>query len=92
MPGFRVQQWGLATRLGERPMRRSTSTHHDPHSEARQFDLFSPASAGGLEETPEWRCLPADARRALTHLMARLILEHADGDHAPRQVETRHDD
>lgn len=92
MPGFWVQQWGLTTRIGERPMRRSTSTHHDPHSEPRQFDLFSPASTGGLGATPEWRRLPADARRALTHLMARLILEHADGDRALRQVETRHDD
>jgi hypothetical protein len=73
-------------------MRRSTSIHHDPHSEARQFDLFSPANAGGLEAPPEWRCLPADARRALTHLMARLILEHADSDHAARQEETCHDD
>ncbi len=81
----------LTTRIGERPMRRLTSVHHDPRGEPRQFDLFASASAGATRKTPEWRVLPAETRQTLTHLMARLILEHADGDCAPRREETRHD-
>ena len=73
-------------------MRRLTSAHHHPHGEQRQFDLFSPVSPGGMRETPDWRGLPAEARQVLTQLMARLILEHADGERTPRREATRHDD
>ena len=73
-------------------MRRLTSPHHDLRREQRQFDLFAPTSAGGAAQTPEWRSLPVETRQVLTHLMARLMLDHADGDRAPRRQETRHDD
>jgi hypothetical protein len=71
-------------------MRRLTSDHYDPRGEPRQFDLFASASAGATRKTPEWGVLPAETRQ--THLIARLILKHADGDCAPRREETRHDD
>jgi hypothetical protein len=73
-------------------MRRLTSDHHDPRGEPRQFDLFASASAGATRKTPEWGVLPAETRQILTHLIARQILKHADGDCAPRREETRHDD
>jgi hypothetical protein len=73
-------------------MRRLTSDHYDPRGEPRQFDLFASASAGATRKTPEWGVLPAETRQTLTHLIARLILKHADGDCAPRREETRHDD
>jgi len=74
----------------ERPMRRLTTSIAIPRGEPRQFDLFASARPAH-EEDARWRVLPAETRQTLTHLMARLILEHADGDCAPRREETRHD-
>jgi hypothetical protein len=91
MLGFPGQFWALTIRIGEMPMRRLTSLHHDPRRERRQLELFVPTSVRGAG-TPEWRFLPAETRQALTHLVARLILDHAYGDPAPRREETRHDD
>ena len=56
-----------------------------------QFDLFSNPHDAKTAQTPQWHALPAEARQALTKLMARLILDHADGDRAPQTHETRHD-
>jgi hypothetical protein len=56
-----------------------------------QFDLFSNPHALETAQTPQWQALPSEARRALTKLMARLILDHAGGDGAPERGETRHD-
>lgn len=56
-----------------------------------QLDLFAhphDAKAAGM---PPWQALPAEARLALTRLMARLILDHAAGDRAPERTEQRHD-
>jgi hypothetical protein len=55
-----------------------------------QFDLFAiPHDA--MEQTPQWQALPAETRRTLTKLMARLLLDHADGDLAREREEMRHD-
>ena len=55
-----------------------------------QFDLFAiPYDA--LEQTPQWQALPAETRRALTKLIVRLLLNHADGDVAREREEMRHD-
>ena len=40
---------------------------------------------------PQWQALPAETRRTLTKLMARLLLDHADGDLAREREEMRHD-
>ena len=56
-----------------------------------QFDLFSNPHALGTAQTPQWQALPSEARRALTKLMVRLILDHVEGGGAPERREARHD-
>ena len=54
----------------------------------RQIDLFAGASP---TEAPAWRELPEETRGALTRLMARLILEHAQANGAVWRTEASHD-
>ena len=54
----------------------------------RQIDLFDGAS---LMDAPVWRELPEETRGALTRLMARLILEHAQANGAVWRTEASHD-
>lgn len=56
-----------------------------------QFDLFSNAQEGRTPPMPRWQALPEGARQALTRLMARLILDHADGDRAVHREDADHD-
>ena len=62
---------------------------HQPTTQ--QFDLFSNAQEGRTPPMPRWQALPEGARQALTRLMARLILDHADGDRAVQQEGADHD-
>ena len=55
---------------------------------AQQIDLFDGASP---TEAPAWRELPEETRGALTRLMARLILEHAQANGAVRRTEASDD-
>jgi len=54
----------------------------------RQIDLFAGASP---TEAPAWRELPEETRGALTSLMARLILEHAQANGAVWRTEAGDD-
>lgn len=56
-----------------------------------QFDLFSNPHALDTAQTPQWQALPSEARRALTKLIVRLILDHVDGGGASGRQEARHD-
>ncbi|WP_442580075.1 hypothetical protein ACSBOB_32185 [Mesorhizobium sp. ASY16-5R] len=56
-----------------------------------QFDLFSNPHALETGQTPQWQALPCEACQALTKLMVRLILDHADGGGAPERQEAGHD-
>jgi hypothetical protein len=56
-----------------------------------QFDLFSSSHDAKTAQMPQWQSLPAEARRTLTKLMVRLILDHAGGEHARQGEEPRHD-
>jgi hypothetical protein len=49
---------------------------------AQQLDLFGDDRPSTIVDTPAWPELPAETRATLTGLMARLILEHADGSRA----------
>jgi len=55
------------------------------------MDLF----AGGLQKTigdiPAWSALPTQIQAALTELMTRLILEHADKNRIGSIAEAGHD-
>ena len=58
--------------------------------QAQQGDLFGPARAA--DDPPLWRMLPEETRRAVTSLMARLILEHGrGGDRRPARTEAAGD-
>ena len=67
---------------------RSVNTGGGP---ARQSDLFGDERPGGLVDIPAWQDLPAATRTALTGLMARLILEHAEARRAALMAEAGHD-
>jgi hypothetical protein len=56
----------------------------------QQLDLFDPPSDLERFPTPQWQSLPDEARLTLTELMARLILDHADGADSQRK-EAGHD-
>lgn len=56
-----------------------------------QFDLFSNPHALETAQSPQWQALPSEARRALTKLMVRLILDHVDGGGTPERQEAHHD-
>jgi hypothetical protein len=63
---------------------------------AQQLDLFgddrpSDDRPSTVVDTPAWPELPAETRATLTGLMARLILEHADGSRAGSTREAGHD-
>jgi hypothetical protein len=57
----------------------------------RQFDLFPQQLEAESAQTPPWQALPEETRLRLTKLMARLIVDHVDGEHAARPKETRRD-
>ena len=56
-----------------------------------QFDLFSGLHSGRTVATPQWQELPEGTRQALTALMVRLLIDHANGGRASQQKEAGHD-
>ena len=56
-----------------------------------QFDLFSNPHDAETAQMPPWQALPMETRQALTKLMARLILDHAESGGTVGQEEARHD-
>lgn len=74
----------------------NTSKHRKARTEGRvgprqQTELFGDERHGALVNTPAWQDLPAAAQAALTSLMARLILEHAEARRAGSVAEAGHD-
>jgi hypothetical protein len=70
--------------------------HHTKQRQARrraplQIDLFAgdPQKAGG--DMPVWSGLPPEIQTALTSLMMRLLLEHADERRIGPTTEAGHD-
>ena len=57
---------------------RQSRTVHDRRRKPEQMDLFGSGRSGVVISTPAWSELPPEIQRALTRLMARLLLEHAD--------------
>ena len=56
-----------------------------------QLDLFAHPYDPKVAGIPPWQALPAEARLALTRLMARLILDHAVADRAAERKEAGDD-
>lgn len=75
MPPIRAYHLSPATRIGETPMlrRQRSARRRVP----QQIDLFA-ENAPTIGGMPAWFGLPMETQAALTTLMTRLILDHAD--------------
>ena len=58
------------------PRRSKQTTAH--HRVPQQIDLFAGDAPTTIGSMPAWSGLPTQTRAALTNLMTRLILDHAD--------------
>jgi hypothetical protein len=56
-----------------------------------QIDLFAGDPQKAIGEVPVWSGLPTEIRAALTGLMTRLLLEHANKNGGGATTETGHD-
>lgn len=56
-----------------------------------QFDLFSTPHCGQTAGMPRWPELPEETRQALTVLIVRLFVDHANRERASQQKEAGHD-
>ncbi|MBV9559082.1 MAG: hypothetical protein JOY90_01260 [Bradyrhizobium sp.] len=57
----------------------------------RQTELFGDERSGAMVDTPAWQDLPATTQAALTSLIARLLLTHAERHSAGPRAEAGHD-
>jgi hypothetical protein len=57
----------------------------------QQIDLFAAEPQTTIGSMPAWSALPTEIQAALTDLMTRLILEHADKNRAGSKAEAGHD-
>jgi hypothetical protein len=57
----------------------------------QQIDLFAEGPRGWTGSVPAWSTLPTDIQAALTELMTRLLLEHADQNRIGSMTEAGHD-
>lgn len=70
-------------------MHRLHRPRHDDLTEHDQLDLFT-APSSESPTSASWERLPAEIRRTLTSLMARLLMEHGGARH-PETKGERHD-
>lgn len=63
----------------------------DHRRPSRQLELFGGETLGSAIGTPRWPDLPRETRLALTELMSRLLIDHADRNAARRAMEVGHD-
>src|SRR5438046_10417103 len=91
MPRFRAHRDPLATRIGERSMPRQTTLTPARRRAPQQLDLFAGALRTKIGGMPAWSGLPTEAQVALTDLMTRLILDHADQNWNGSMTESGHD-
>ena len=77
----------MSERMTERRRMRAAGQHCKP----QQIDLFESDRPKEIIGAPAWLDLPAETQNALTSLMARLILEHADKSRICSTKEAGHD-
>ena len=69
-------------------MRYQSQRHATDHEQVRQLDLFDLSAPAGFDQpVPSWRVLPEDTRRAVTEMLARLLLDHSGVDRRPIRTE-----
>ena len=71
------------------PRRTKPTTAH--RRAPQQIDLFAGEPWTTIGGMPAWSGLPTEAQAALTDLMTRLILEHADQSRIGSMTEASHD-
>ena len=79
------------TRIGERPMPRQTKPRSARRRAPQQIDLFAAETQTTIGSMPAWSGLPTEIQAALTSLIIRLILEHADKSQIGPMAEAGHD-
>jgi len=73
-------------------MRRRSHCPANHHRQVHQLDLFGlPDPTSFDRPIPAWRSLPEETRRAVTELMARLLLDHGRVDYRPTRAEAADD-
>ena len=72
-------------------MPRQTKPRSARRRAPQQIDLFAAETQTTIANMPAWSALPTEIQAALTDLMTRLILEHADKNSAGSMVEAGHD-
>ena len=72
-------------------MPRQTKQTQARHRAPQQIDLFAGEPQRTIGGMPAWSGLPTETQAALTDLMTRLILEHADKNPIGSMTETGHD-
>jgi hypothetical protein len=72
-------------------MPRQTKSRSARRRAPQQIDLFAAEAQTTIGSMPAWSALPTEIQAALTDLMARLILEHADKNRAGSMAEAGHD-
>ena len=60
------------------PPAQQSRSMHERRRKPEQMDLFGSGQSSIAVGAPTWPDLPPETQRALTRLMARLLLEHAD--------------
>jgi hypothetical protein len=91
MSRFRAYWGSPASRIGENSMPRQTKPPPARRRTPQQIDLFAEGPRGKTGSVPAWSTLPADIQAALTELMTRLLLEHADQNRIGSMTEAGHD-
>lgn len=72
-------------------MPRQTKPRSARRRAPQQIDLFAAETQTTIGSMPAWSALPTEIQAALTDLMTRLILEHADKNRAGSMAEVGHD-
>lgn len=72
-------------------MPRQTKPRSARRRAPQQIDLFAVETQTTVGGMPAWSALPTEIQAALTDLMTRLILEHADKNRAGSMAEAGHD-
>ena len=69
-------------------MRHQSQRHATDRGQVWQLDLFGLPTPAGLDQpVPSWRVLPEETRRAVTEMLARLLLDHGRFDRCPIRTE-----
>ena len=76
---------------GRGPCQRQTKSPQAHRRAPQQIDLFAVEPQTAIGGMPVWSGLPTETQAALTGLMTRLILEHADKNRAGSTTEAGHD-